>query len=1182
MEFIYAAFQTKFKFMLDESSYLPSIPAKLPQGPWLIISPHPDDETFGLGGALLLAAEQGIATDVLFLTSGDKGGDEGIAPIREQEALAAARIFGIRNVCFWRLSDRSLLPYQSIIDRLAEVIVSTKPACLFFPSPVEPHPDHRASSVIAWEALRKTGFTAEPWSYEISVQGPLNVLIDISAVVAHKREIMAIYASQMTQNHYVERIMGLNQARAWSLPLEVSHAEAFYVWPKEDRPLNAMLLGLQTYKLGMEAVPEIAPTVSVIIRTKNRIDLLRNAIVSVATQTYPDIELVVVNDGGEDVEAVLGEYATGSIRQVTYKSLQPGRGHAAAANVGLESAGGEYLIFLDDDDWFLPEHIENLAGTLANNARLGAAYSNTACVSWQNREWKTVFEYKDSFDPIKLAYENFLPIHSVLFRKSLIDSNCRFPEDLSIYEDWAFWLQLSQRGLFEHIDKPGAIYRTGEHSGVGLPGSNRDFNSEYSAFIKWAKGQWTDKQALALARSALSLKLLMNQMNETREKFTCELEENKSSLMVAEDRLKDAEDRLKIAEDKLTSIVSSKSWRYTEVLRNSARLLRALTNGTRIINGLKYLSKGDWSCLFNKARNIYYNDFPEPLVSNDFIDPLVTGNSFEPISLVSKGDSIVIVCTHHTIFVAFLIEYELVKLGFSVSIHTNQPENYDDRLHIIICPQMLNKLPRSYIAFQMEQSASMRWFDKEYINKLDNSIAILDYSIKNISFLQQQGLSYKKIFYLPISCHPNVELTQQRIGWNINSSHQKKYDVLFYGDTHNERRSEALATLAKKFNIKIINNLFGDALYNEILSSKLVVNIHYYENSLLETTRIYECLSLGIPVVSETSSDQHEYAHLNGIVMFAECGDIEGMAKAIETILGAYDDYTAKLKAVLPTLKNQFGFFFRRFLLAHDIIDFDMFCEHDESPFIIGDSPVCLGLPETIERRTGFMQKNQYGFSIFDGLRHKYAWIGCALSYKYLMHRAQAEGLPQFIICEDDVEFHDDYEQTIIKITEYLKSHVHKWHVFSGMISDAHENINVFSVSRYGDIEFIHINKTVGMVFNIYHSSIYAVIASWDPSNRDVDTNTIDRYIESKENLHIITKLPFLVGHEKENHSTLWGLKNTQCVDMIQESEELLHEKVDRFKSMVAQAADPLSPTASVQLDSHQLLLDSPVWFRVS
>ena len=509
LEFSYAAFQTKFKFMLDESSYLPSIPAKLPQGPWLIISPHPDDETFGLGGVLLLAAEQGIATDVLFLTSGDKGGDEGIAPIREQEALAAARIFGIRNVCFWRLPDRSLLPYQSIIDRLAEVIVSTKPACLFFPSPVEPHPDHRASSVIAWEALRKTGFTAEPWSYEISVQGPLNVLIDISNVVAHKREIMAIYASQMTQNHYIERITGLNQARAWSLPLEVSHAEAFHIWPKEDRPLNAMLLGLQTQKLGLDAVPEITPSVSVIIRTKNRPDSLRGAIVSVAAQTQRDIELVVVNDGGLDVENLVHQYAVGSICKIVYQSLQPGRGRVGAANAGLELASGDYLLFLDDDDSISPGHLAKLSRLLESNPNVVLAYTDSKMVDMGGHD---LGGFAGEFKPYQIMFGNRFPINAALFRRTAMESGaCRFDQQLDLFEDWDFWLQLQTQGPFRHVPGVSATYKIDPH-GSGVHDVSGPRSIEYVKIRNKWRGQWPDNWLVDALEAAEKSSLLEKQL----------------------------------------------------------------------------------------------------------------------------------------------------------------------------------------------------------------------------------------------------------------------------------------------------------------------------------------------------------------------------------------------------------------------------------------------------------------------------------------------------------------------------------------------------------------------------------------------------------------------------------------------------------------------------------------------
>ena len=537
--------------MLGESSYLPSIPAKLPQGPWLIISPHPDDETFGLGGALLLAAEQGIATDVLFLTSGDKGGDEGIAAIREKEALAAAQILKVRDVSFWRLPDRSLLPCQAVIDRLADVIVSTKPACIFFPSPVEPHPDHRASSVIAWEALRKTGFSAEPWSYEISVQGPLNVLLDISPVVAHKREVMAIYASQMTQNHYIERILGLNQARAWSLPLEVSHAEAFHVWPKEDRPLNAMLLELQTHKFGMDALPYafkggnqdnilpenytgksslaisesvcyrteqglsinteiILPLVSLIVRTKNRPNFLVEALQSIAGQTWPKIEIVIVNDGGGDVSKVVEPFKT-QVTAINLIQLAKSMGRSGAANQGLTHVTGDLVGFLDDDDLLQTTHVQRLVEfALQNNAKV--VYSGTKVVKVnQDGTSHEITEYNIPYCSERLFFENFVPIHSLLFAKELIDNGICFDASFDFFEDWDFWLQLSQKTEFMHSPIVTAIYRLHEDaSGVHQYDNSTDaylriyrkwlpdFSMERIFSLLRSSHQWIDDKISAL------------------------------------------------------------------------------------------------------------------------------------------------------------------------------------------------------------------------------------------------------------------------------------------------------------------------------------------------------------------------------------------------------------------------------------------------------------------------------------------------------------------------------------------------------------------------------------------------------------------------------------------------------------------------------------------------------------
>ncbi|MCK5355879.1 MAG: PIG-L family deacetylase, partial [Methyloprofundus sp.] len=349
--------------LINESFYLPSSIAELPEGPWLVLAPHPDDEAFGMGGSLLLALAAKIDVDVIFLTDGRAAdlNDPELAEKREREAKIACQQLGIRHILFWREIDRELNISPQLINRLSEFITKNQYTTVFFPSPQEPHPDHRVTAVLAWESLRQINFTANPISYEISVQAHTNQLIDITSVIAQKEQIMACYASQMGNNHYIERISALNQSRAWSLPLSVSHAEAFYAWPKENRPLNALLLSLASQQYSLQALPNSLPLVSVIIRTQNRPEFLREAIRSVAGQTYPNIELLVINDGGKECRQLVQEEATGHIQSFQYHPLKNQTGRSHAANIGLEQSNGDLLIFLDDDDWFLPEHIQKLA-----------------------------------------------------------------------------------------------------------------------------------------------------------------------------------------------------------------------------------------------------------------------------------------------------------------------------------------------------------------------------------------------------------------------------------------------------------------------------------------------------------------------------------------------------------------------------------------------------------------------------------------------------------------------------------------------------------------------------------------------------------------------------------------------------------------------------------------------------
>lgn len=103
--------------------------------------------------------------------------------------------------------------------------------------------------------------------------------------------------------------------------------------------------------------------VSVVVATYRREAELKNALISLAEQTYSNMEIVLVDDNGTpEWNEKVGQIVASFLKQFPEVSLQyivndPNQGSAKTRNIGIEAAGGEYITFLDDDDVYLPEKV---------------------------------------------------------------------------------------------------------------------------------------------------------------------------------------------------------------------------------------------------------------------------------------------------------------------------------------------------------------------------------------------------------------------------------------------------------------------------------------------------------------------------------------------------------------------------------------------------------------------------------------------------------------------------------------------------------------------------------------------------------------------------------------------------------------------------------------------------------
>jgi LmbE family N-acetylglucosaminyl deacetylase len=222
--------------MLGEVDLVPFEVSPLPQGPYLVFAPHPDDETFGLGGTLLLAAQAGIDIHVVIMTDGALGGKaEDITNRRKEEVQQAVDFIGVTSLHFFDFPDRSLTVNEASIGKAVSYIEQVSPAAIFFPSMMEYHPDHRATAYIIGQAVnRLSERDICCYAYDISVHGFINRLIDITSVVEKKVEAMGFYLSQLDENQYSDLVLALNRTRAYTLSETVTHAEGLYQFTRDE------------------------------------------------------------------------------------------------------------------------------------------------------------------------------------------------------------------------------------------------------------------------------------------------------------------------------------------------------------------------------------------------------------------------------------------------------------------------------------------------------------------------------------------------------------------------------------------------------------------------------------------------------------------------------------------------------------------------------------------------------------------------------------------------------------------------------------------------------------------------------------------------------------------------------------------------------------------------------------
>jgi len=208
------------------------------------------------------------------------------------------------------------------------------------------------------------------------------------------------------------------------------------------------------------------PSVSVIIPAHNAADTLAETLGSLLRQTHPAWEAIVVDDGSTDATAAIAaRYADREPRIRLVR--QPQQGPGPARNTGLALAGHPWLLFLDADDWLLPQALERLSAMAAASGTVDAVHGSWARIASDGTIEDTKFAPPEANLFPYFAEFCAFPIHVCLFRRELVARVGGFDPALRTCEDWDFWQRVARSGArFARLPEKVAHYRMQPRSGA--------------------------------------------------------------------------------------------------------------------------------------------------------------------------------------------------------------------------------------------------------------------------------------------------------------------------------------------------------------------------------------------------------------------------------------------------------------------------------------------------------------------------------------------------------------------------------------------------------------------------------------------------------------------------------------------------------------------------------------------
>lgn len=205
------------------------------------------------------------------------------------------------------------------------------------------------------------------------------------------------------------------------------------------------------------------PLVTVLISTFNRRRYFAEALKSILCQNYRNLQIIAVNDGGEDVSDIVKSYDDPRLLFINRKE---NRGLPYSFNEALAQANGKYICYLGDDDLYYPHHVSTLVNALENQTDCQVAYSDLykvyckVCPDGSRKVLSKVVEISRDFDRFFMLYYNHVLHVSLMHRRDLLEKTGLYNEKVNVLIDWDMTRRLVFFSDFYHVPEiTGEFYQ---------------------------------------------------------------------------------------------------------------------------------------------------------------------------------------------------------------------------------------------------------------------------------------------------------------------------------------------------------------------------------------------------------------------------------------------------------------------------------------------------------------------------------------------------------------------------------------------------------------------------------------------------------------------------------------------------------------------------------------------------